>query len=1339
MKVTRKAAWKIAVAALALLCVMGVGLIAVLQSDWFRNEIRKRIVAQVEKTTGGKVEINGFDYDWRKLTATLTGFVIHGTEKPPADPLFRVESAQVTVRVLSVLERSADVSSIILTRPQMNLTIAPDGSTNLPTPPVASHSKDPISELFALKLNHFVINNGLAVVNDQRIPLNVRGDGVEVAASYLKAGPSYDVSLSSRQIDLGFGGGLGLNEMMRGPLQLSARASIGKDRVHVQKVELTGTSSHVVGSAMLEHFARPSVNFQVDASANTNEVLPLVKFVYVKDGKLAVRGSGHYDQTQGWSFDGKADARQASLDTKYVKLAGINGSSDVEVRKSGLVFRHISGSARGAKFVGEAAIKNYRNLTFEGDVSSLSLREAGLFFTKKPLAWQGVVSGRVHGAATLAPHSKEFTVQGKLQIAPAPAGIPVSGAVDLAYRLADNSLDFGQSFVNFPHSSLAFMGSLRGQNRVVLDSSDLEDLKPVVSLLGLALPIDSWPVLQQDGHAHFDGTVSNLLDSPNFAGVIEASALRVERQTLDQVNAKFNATGNGVDFSSLSVQQGETQLNGNGLVGLSDWILTPDSAVRAAVAVHGLNVAKIAALIPQIELPIIQGIASGTIQLRGTFARPEGRAHISSDSLDAYGERINQAQFDADLTGNLLTISKGRLASGGAALSFSGAYDHVPETWMSGQARVQVDSNGFPVASFSPIRKYEPALNARAEVHFAGSATVGPHHFEPTGANGTIQLSNVTWNKVPYGDITINSETHGQSVDAVITGDFRKNLLRGTAKISLAQGNHATAEVSLERIDLTSIYSLTGADTPPLFNGVMDAKLHLDGSLQNLDQMHVSLVSDKLELSSRLASNQPGQPKGSEFVFRNAGPLMVEFFQNSATLRSFRIEGDQTSVEVTGSIPLDNKRPLDVKVAGNVNLQAYHLFDPNVQSSGVSVMAASIGGTFAEPTVNGTLEVKNGSFFPENIPNGLSEVNGTVVFSRNRATLQKMTAKSGGGELALSGFLSFAGGGPLLYHLEGSADNVRVRYGGSISVTVSSKLRLSGTSTKSLLSGTLSVSRIVFNPNTDVGNLISGLSAANAAPSSDNDFLNGLHLDVAIESAPNLQLSTALSRDVEAEINLRLRGTPDHPVLIGNLAANQGDIQVFGNRYSINRGEISFANPVKIEPTLDLDLETRARGITVDITISGTFSKLNIAYRSDPPLQPHEIIALISLGRAPDSSYSTNPNAPTTPSTLQSGANSLLGAGVTSPVTNRLSKLFGITNIRIDPLVQGITNTPQTRVTLEQQISRDITITYVTNLSQTSEQIFRFEWAFSRQFSVVALRDDNGEFGIDFQYKKQFK
>jgi hypothetical protein len=33
----------------------------------------------------------------------------------------------------------------------------------------------------------------------------------------------------------------------------------------------------------------------------------------------------------------------------------------------------------------------------------------------------------------------------------------------------------------------------------------------------------------------------------------------------------------------------------------------------------------------------------------------------------------------------------------------------------------------------------------------------------------------------------------------------------------------------------------------------------------------------------------------------------------------------------------------------------------------------------------------------------------------------------------------------------------------------------------------------------------------------------------------------------------------------------------------------------------------------------------------------------------------------------------------------------------------------------------------------------RVEWAFSKHWSAVILREENSAFGIDFQYKKRFK
>ena len=77
--------------------------------------------------------------------------------------------------------------------------------------------------------------------------------------------------------------------------------------------------------------------------------------------------------------------------------------------------------------------------------------------------------------------------------------------------------------------------------------------------------------------------------------------------------------------------------------------------------------------------------------------------------------------------------------------------------------------------------------------------------------------------------------------------------------------------------------------------------------------------------------------------------------------------------------------------------------------------------------------------------------------------------------------------------------------------------------------------------------------------------------------------------------------------------------------------------------------------------------------------------------------------------------------------------------MKIDPQLTGVENIPQARLTLEQAISRDVTLTYITNLARTNEQIVRVQWDINRQWSAIAIRQENGVFGIDFQYKKTFK
>ncbi|MGH9558801.1 MAG: translocation/assembly module TamB domain-containing protein, partial [Bryobacteraceae bacterium] len=262
--------------------------------------------------------------------------------------------------------------------------------------------------------------------------------------------------------------------------------------------------------------------------------------------------------------------------------------------------------------------------------------------------------------------------------------------------------------------------------------------------------------------------------------------------------------------------------------------------------------------------------------------------------------------------------------------------------------------------------------------------------------------------------------------------------------------------------------------------------------------------------------------------------------------------------------------------------------------------------------------------------------------------------------------------------------------------------------------------------------------ATPAAQSSE--YVRGMQFDVRVESDPAFELQTSLTHNLDASVDLRLRGTPARPVLLGTVSVNQGEVQVFGNRYTVNRGDIRFVNQVKIDPLLDLDLETRARGVTVNISISGTLEKLKLNYSSDPPMPAREIIALLTVGRTPTATagLGTDQSAADSASLSEAGGG-LISQALTAQLSSRLQRFFGASHVRIDPTLNGIDYLPQARLTIEQQVSNDVTLTYITNLNRTEEQIVQVELDFSQRWSAVAVREANGLFGIDFQYKKRFK
>ena len=78
--------------------------IFVVQTDWFKNKVRARIISVAETASGGRVEIGSFNYNWHNLTAEVAPFVLHGKEPPSARPFFRADKIQIGLKIISALQ-----------------------------------------------------------------------------------------------------------------------------------------------------------------------------------------------------------------------------------------------------------------------------------------------------------------------------------------------------------------------------------------------------------------------------------------------------------------------------------------------------------------------------------------------------------------------------------------------------------------------------------------------------------------------------------------------------------------------------------------------------------------------------------------------------------------------------------------------------------------------------------------------------------------------------------------------------------------------------------------------------------------------------------------------------------------------------------------------------------------------------------------------------------------------------------------------------------------------------------------------------------------------------------
>jgi len=1324
----------------ALLLLATLAGVLIVRSDRFHRYIQRSIVQEVERATGGRVELGGYSLDWRNLTAQVQGLVLHGKESPAEPPLLQVGSATLGLRIISVLEKKVDLASLRIERPRAYFVVYPDGSTNFPGPPGRS-DKLWSEELLNLKIGSYEVVDGLVEYEGQRIPLHLKGEHLRARMTYEAQAPSYrgDVSTDSLQVTAEGYGPI--------PTSMSATFALEKSRIVLPRVHVATKESSADLSGILNDPKSLRGTLSMKANASVREAVRIFGLPIEPVGSATFDGQVNvaFDQPLTSILHGRVIARGLGYTQDRLKIRDADVQGDLQLTRDRLTLGRMTAKVMGADIAGQANLERGQQFHVEGTIDGLDLRRAAATLTDRPVAWSGTMAGTFSADATVGQQTSK--ARAELAVVPAPGGAPVDGHLDVTYDQAAGTVALGSSSVATPSTRVEVSGTLGKMLQVRLRSTDLNDLLPALAMVEKNPPSEI-PLKLRNGSATADGAVTGPLDDPRFTGQVTVSNGEIQGYVFDRFNGELDATEKEISGTRLTVSR-------NGMTASGSLRLTAREGSFEDAGITGqfdLRNASVAELAREAGSAVqITGTGSATGSIAGSIRRPDLQVALNIQQPAAFGEQLDRVRADARYRLGELDIANGIATDGPSELRFSGNYRHPENDVKSGDLAFDVTAQNVAASRIEHVAKLSPPVDGSLSGRLSGTGRIANGSFDLTAATADLTGKSITVDGEPIGDLTLAAETKGTEMTVRAGGNIRESTVEANGKWRLEGDAPGEATVKFSRMSIDSVHDLVmlgrkeNRPAAPPFEGFVEGGATITLPLQKPEAFRAKVTLETVQVNPRPSQVLRLGVQQQDVILKNSQPLVMDVTNDRAQLSPAQFTGRNTNVSVEGAIPFKGTGGADFSVRGNIDLVILQLINRDLAAKGIANLQISIRGNLQDPNVNGRLQLSKASLSYSDLPYVVDNADGSIAFDRNRATIERLTAETLGGTITFTGSLDFGAaldsGTALVYRLQAEARKVRVRLPQDLSITFDASLRLTGASDASTLSGTMTLNRASFNPRSGLGQLLAQASSQTPVPAAPNEYLRGMRFDVRIQSASNFQVETSLTRDVEAEVDLRLHGSPVQPVLLGTISINQGEVEFSGARYTINRGDIRFLNPVKLEPTFDLDLETKARGVTVDVSFTGTPANPKMNWSSDPPLQQSEIIALLAAGRDP-----TLIGNQAAPGLASNGAGNfamagtgLVGQALNDQLSSRMQRFFGATRVKIDPTLIGVDNLPQARLTWEQSVSKDVTLTYITNLNRTQEQLVQVQWDLDKNWSAIAIRDPNGLFGIDFQYRKRFK
>ena len=904
--------------------------------------------------------------------------------------------------------------------------------------------------------------------------------------------------------------------------------------------------------------------------------------------------------------------------------------------------------------------------------------------------------------------------------------VPVGGT--LSYAIEPDWLHVGASRLATPSTYIEFEGSTAygDTSRIPfhVTSADWQESDRLLAgiLTAFGAPTNA---IEIGGAGTFEGTMLNSFRSPRIEGVFTGEHMRAWGVDWGNVRGAAVIENSYVDVKDVVIGSGSREIRADGRFSAGFPRKDGGEEINARVLLTRWPVSDLRRAF-NIDEYRVDGELTGEFHPYGQYTQPFGFGTMTIANGVAYGEPFEQASTSVRFEGegvrlDAIQIIKGDGRGTGAAyVGWNGTYSF------------NLDGRGIPVDTVSVSKQSSVPLSGVLDFTAGGSGTFEVPRYD---VRATVR------------DFFAGDEGIGEMVGEIgISGDLMtvkvevassRLAISGAGRVALTP--QMDSELSF-RVTDTSLDPYIRAFEPrlsPYTTAVVSGSVRVVGELADLDHLLVDATVDNLD--ARLF----------DYRLRNAAPIHVALDRHILRFADLRLAGEDTELEVTGTANLHDER-IAVRVRGDANLGLLQGFFANVRSSGRASLQATLEGGLEAPLVTGTMTVQNGRIRHFDLPNALENIVGPIRFDSRTIGLDDLTARLGGGPVMFGGSVGIDGYQLGRIDVTLAGEQMRLRFPEGVRSLVDARLAVRGTPAAATLSGEVDVREAVYTrPFNLGGNFVDLSESAAAAGGGPAEPTLPLRYDVQINAPSTLQVRNNTVQ-MTARANLQLRGTYDRPQLFGRAEVDRGEFTFEGKRYRIRRGSIDLANPTRIDPFLDLEMETEVRvpreTYRVTITLNGTFDRPLLTFDADPPLSEPEILALLFSDAAPGQDVELRPFSTVTPEQqlVRERATRALTGAVTSGVGRAVEQAFGVDTFQLtpsllDPNTQSSRLDPGARLTIGKRLSDRLYFTYSRTLSSsTRDQIILLEYDQTDQFSWILSRNEDGTYALDVRMRRAF-